>query len=115
MPCILALCNPKYSPITDGLVDRHRHTSCQVSSDPATLSLERSRRSRSAAQGGAHRQPRPPLSMEDNSFLVHRDLTKGNKFYLWNIAKVYDVAPLKRQKQQQYEDLLTAEHFKGLY
>jgi hypothetical protein len=59
------------------------------------------------------RKKRLPMSASDNSFLVHKDLSHGNKLYLWNIAKIYDVKPMKRQKQEQYENLLTLQQIRG--
>ena len=50
-----------------------------------------------------------PKYVRTNPHLKHRELTMGQKQYLWGIARIYSVSKLKKLKQRQYQALLDHE------
>ena len=84
----------------------------QRSQSPPTNATQRKSTS---ASGHQRRNRKQPISMTDNSFLLHPDLKKGNKQYMWYMAKCYDTSDMKRLEQLKYRDILMRQQYLGKY
>ncbi|XP_025089858.1 nuclear speckle splicing regulatory protein 1-like isoform X2 [Pomacea canaliculata] len=88
-------------------VNQNRHISCRVPRDQPVDELYRRRPYTSASMYGDLGCLWPVLADPDLSF--------GERRYLYSVACIYNVNPMKQTKQEQYYQLLYKELMKGYY
>lgn len=89
----------------DMLPTEWHHYSCQgEATHPSHQSTRRSR-ARTA----------PPEGFRNAPHMYHPDLTLGQKRYLYEIARVYDMTRMKQLKQAQYVQLIAREQARGFF
>ncbi|KAL5017430.1 hypothetical protein ScPMuIL_007019 [Solemya velum] len=92
-------------------VNPKRHTSCGVPTPSLAFEpgVETPRKNRPISVRSL------PTPFRANPLLVHPDLSPGEKKYLYSIAQLYNVGPLRRMKHKQYTDILFKEMDRGVY
>ena len=102
-PLILTFVEKAESPI-----NAERHISCRSPTNSPVMESARQKK------GGVQRKiKKPPISASDNYYLVHPDLTRGSKKYMWYLARCYDMSNMKRLEQLKYRDILMRQQYLG--